>query len=51
MNGIRLSSVERTWCDLAGQIWWLDLVAAGDADGAERLMDRHIRHVRGIWAE
>jgi DNA-binding GntR family transcriptional regulator len=29
----------------------LDLVAAGDADGAERLMDRHIRHVRGIWAE
>lgn len=29
----------------------LDLVEAGDADGAERLMDRHIRHVRGIWAE
>ncbi|MFC4857711.1 GntR family transcriptional regulator [Actinophytocola glycyrrhizae] len=28
----------------------LDLVGAGDADGAERLMDRHIRHVRGIWA-
>jgi DNA-binding GntR family transcriptional regulator len=28
----------------------LDLVAAGDADGAEALMDRHIRHVRGIWA-
>ncbi len=28
----------------------LDLVEAGDADGAERLMDRHIRHVRGIWA-
>lgn len=29
----------------------LDLIAAGDAAGAERLMDRHIRHVRGIWAE
>ena len=29
----------------------LDLIAAGDADGAERLMDGHIRHVRGIWAE
>lgn len=29
----------------------LDLIAAGDAEGAERLMDRHIRHVRGIWAE
>ena len=28
----------------------LDLIAAGDADGAEQLMDRHIRHVRGIWA-
>ncbi|TNC25464.1 GntR family transcriptional regulator [Amycolatopsis alkalitolerans] len=28
----------------------LDLVAAGDASGAEALMDRHIRHVRGIWA-
>jgi DNA-binding GntR family transcriptional regulator len=29
----------------------LDLIEAGDVDGAERLMDRHIRHVRGIWAE
>ncbi len=29
----------------------LDLIVAGDAAGAERLMDRHIRHVRGIWAE
>jgi DNA-binding GntR family transcriptional regulator len=29
----------------------LDLIAAGDAEGAERLMDRHIRHVRGIWAD
>jgi DNA-binding GntR family transcriptional regulator len=29
----------------------LDLIAAGDAEGAERLMDRHIRHVRGIWAQ
>jgi DNA-binding GntR family transcriptional regulator len=28
----------------------LDLIAAGDADGAERLMDHHLRHVRGIWA-
>lgn len=28
----------------------LDLIAAGDAAGAEALMDRHIRHVRGIWA-
>ena len=29
----------------------LDLVAAGDADGAEALMRRHIGHVRGIWAD
>jgi DNA-binding GntR family transcriptional regulator len=29
----------------------LELVLAGDADGAEALMDRHIHHVRGIWAE
>lgn len=29
----------------------LDLLAAGDADGAERLMRHHIGHVRGIWAE
>lgn len=29
----------------------LDLIAAGDVAGAERLMDQHIRHVRGIWAE
>jgi DNA-binding GntR family transcriptional regulator len=28
----------------------LDLVAAGDGDGTEQLMDRHIRHVRGIWS-
>ncbi|WP_328608450.1 GntR family transcriptional regulator [Amycolatopsis sp. NBC_00345] len=28
----------------------LDLIEAGDAAGAEALMDRHIRHVRGIWA-
>jgi DNA-binding GntR family transcriptional regulator len=28
----------------------LDLLAAGDADGAEALMRRHIGHVRGIWA-
>lgn len=28
----------------------VDLVAAGDAAAAEALMDRHIRHVRGIWA-
>ena len=28
----------------------LDLVEARDADGAERLMRRHIGHVRGIWA-
>jgi DNA-binding GntR family transcriptional regulator len=28
----------------------LDLVAAGDARGAERLMRAHIGHVRGIWA-
>jgi DNA-binding GntR family transcriptional regulator len=28
----------------------LDLIGAGDADGAERLAGRHIRHVRGIWA-
>ncbi|WP_433281913.1 GntR family transcriptional regulator [Pseudonocardia xinjiangensis] len=29
----------------------LDLVLAGDAEGTERLMRRHIGHVRGIWAE
>ncbi|KUO05174.1 GntR family transcriptional regulator [Streptomyces caeruleatus] len=29
----------------------LDLVEAGDADGAEALMRRHIGHVRGIWSE
>ncbi|MFD0889099.1 GntR family transcriptional regulator [Streptosporangium algeriense] len=29
----------------------LDLLAAGDAQGSERLMDEHIRHVRGIWAK
>jgi DNA-binding GntR family transcriptional regulator len=28
----------------------LDLLAAGDADGAERLMRHHIAHVRTIWA-
>jgi DNA-binding GntR family transcriptional regulator len=28
----------------------LDLIEARDADGAERLARRHIRHVRGIWA-
>jgi DNA-binding GntR family transcriptional regulator len=28
----------------------LDLVAAADAPGAERLMRRHIGHLRGIWA-
>jgi DNA-binding GntR family transcriptional regulator len=29
----------------------LDLIAARDADGAERLMRNHIGHVRGIWAD
>ena len=29
----------------------LDLLAARDAAGAERLMRRHIAHVRTIWAE
>ncbi|MFE7271469.1 GntR family transcriptional regulator [Streptomyces sp. NPDC057623] len=29
----------------------LDLIEAGDADGAEALMRRHIGHVRGIWSE
>jgi DNA-binding GntR family transcriptional regulator len=28
----------------------LDMIAAGDADGAERVMRNHIGHVRGIWA-
>ncbi|HET8614625.1 MAG TPA: GntR family transcriptional regulator [Actinomycetales bacterium] len=28
----------------------VDLVLANDADGAETLMRRHIRHVRGTWA-
>lgn len=28
----------------------LDLLAAGDGEEAERLMDRHIGHVIGWWA-
>jgi DNA-binding FadR family transcriptional regulator len=28
----------------------LDLVAAGDPRGLERLMRRHIAHLRGTWA-
>ena len=28
----------------------LDLVEAGDGEGAEQLMRRHIGHVRGLWA-
>ncbi|WP_232789004.1 GntR family transcriptional regulator [Streptomyces odonnellii] len=28
----------------------LDLIEAGDTDGAEELMRRHMGHVRGIWA-
>jgi DNA-binding GntR family transcriptional regulator len=28
----------------------LDLIEARDADGAEQLMQRHIGHIRGIWA-
>ena len=28
----------------------LELLASGDADGAERLMREHLGHVRGIWA-
>ncbi|MEU9836056.1 GntR family transcriptional regulator [Streptosporangium sp. NPDC048047] len=28
----------------------LDLLAAGDREGTERLIRRHIGHVRGIWA-
>jgi DNA-binding GntR family transcriptional regulator len=28
----------------------LELVVAGDAEGARELMDRHIGHVRGSWA-
>ncbi|MGW4664743.1 GntR family transcriptional regulator [Streptosporangium sandarakinum] len=28
----------------------LDLLAAGDQEGTERLIRRHIGHVRGIWA-
>ncbi len=28
----------------------LDLMEAGDGDGAEQLMRRHIGHVRGLWA-
>lgn len=28
----------------------LDLLAAGDAEGAEALMLRHLQHVRGVWA-
>jgi DNA-binding GntR family transcriptional regulator len=29
----------------------LDLLVAGDAEAVEELMRRHLRHVRGIWAE
>lgn len=29
----------------------LDVIEAGDADGAESVIRRHIGHVRGIWAE
>jgi DNA-binding GntR family transcriptional regulator len=29
----------------------LDMIAAGDADGAQRVMRNHIGHVRGIWAD
>jgi DNA-binding GntR family transcriptional regulator len=29
----------------------LDRIAAGDADGTEALMRRHIGHVRGLWAD
>ncbi|MFI9150116.1 GntR family transcriptional regulator [Streptomyces sp. NPDC053367] len=29
----------------------LDLMAAGDAEGAERCMSRHLGHVRSLWAE
>lgn len=29
----------------------LDLIEAGDADGAEALIRHHISHVRGIWSE
>lgn len=28
----------------------IDLICARDADGAEALMRRHLRHVRGVWA-
>ena len=29
----------------------VDLIVAGETESAERLMHRHIRHVRGIWAD
>ncbi|MFJ5774226.1 GntR family transcriptional regulator [Streptomyces sp. NPDC093094] len=29
----------------------LDLMVAGDAEGAERCMSRHLGHVRSLWAE
>jgi DNA-binding GntR family transcriptional regulator len=28
----------------------LDLIAAKDRRGLERLMTRHISHIRGVWA-
>lgn len=28
----------------------LDAIAAGDAEGAAAIMDRHLKHTRGIWA-
>lgn len=30
LHGLPVSPVERSWCDLASQVSWLDLIAAGD---------------------
>ncbi|RBQ19008.1 GntR family transcriptional regulator [Spongiactinospora rosea] len=32
-------------------VWILDALSRGDSAAAETLMRRHIRHVRGIWAD
>lgn len=46
----RLAEREELVPSSAEHVQLLDLLEARDADGAEALMDRHIRHVRGIWA-